>query len=176
MPVCKQCQETFPNWVVLEGTRRNVSSRKYCLTCSPYGLHNTRDFSRQPLPGAPRVCLICDREHTGKKPTCASCQVNLRRFPRKEQSVAYLGGCCTKCGYSKCIASLAFHHRDPKEKMFGIGSSVAASKPWAELQLELDKCILLCQNCHHELHWEEGSVQRDRMRSRMAARPKRPGP
>jgi hypothetical protein len=41
MPCCKKCFNTFPNWTSVGGERKNLSRRKYCLNCSPFGLHNT---------------------------------------------------------------------------------------------------------------------------------------
>ena len=42
MPKCGQCGARFPTWLVIDGRLRNLGSRKYCLTCSPRGRHNTR--------------------------------------------------------------------------------------------------------------------------------------
>lgn len=42
MPECKKCGNGFPNWVIVEGKRRNLASREYCLGCSPFGQHNTK--------------------------------------------------------------------------------------------------------------------------------------
>lgn len=69
----------------------------------------------------------------------------------KLKLVNYKGGCCSKCGYNKCSDVLQFHHLDPKEKDFNIGG-----KSWSfeKLKSEVDKCILLCANCHIELHKE----------------------
>ena len=74
------------------------------------------------------------------------------RRNRKVQAVAYLGGKCIKCGYTKSVAALDFHHRDPTKKDFGISSG--AGRSWEKLRVELDKCDLLCANCHREVHEE----------------------
>jgi hypothetical protein len=66
----------------------------------------------------------------------------------KVKAVAYLGGKCIKCGYDKCIRALGFHHRDPEMKLFRIGSG--CPKRWELIKAELDKCDLLCANCHME--------------------------
>jgi len=42
MPICANCNSVYPNTVKIEGIVRNLSSRKYCLECSPFGEHNTR--------------------------------------------------------------------------------------------------------------------------------------
>lgn len=68
----------------------------------------------------------------------------------KEKAIKYKGGKCMICGYDKSNWSLDFHHRDPNEKDFGIASSNILK--WDLLKIELDKCDLLCKNCHGELH------------------------
>ncbi len=74
----------------------------------------------------------------------------------KEQAVNYKGGMCSRCSYSKCMSALEFHHLFPETKVIGI--SVALGQGWnlEKLKSELDKCILLCSNCHRELHYLTG--------------------
>ena len=81
---------------------------------------------------------------------CAVDAVDKRRKAIKLRAIEYLGGKCLECGYSKCPAALEFHHRDPTQKDFGIGSGSALG--WGKIQTELDKCDLLCANCHREEH------------------------
>jgi 5-methylcytosine-specific restriction endonuclease McrA len=82
-----------------------------------------------------------------------------RRKALKQKSIDYLGGKCKICGYNKCHRALTFHHRNPQTKMFSITnaftSTGGASSKWIILKAELDKCDLLCQNCHSELHDKE---------------------
>jgi 5-methylcytosine-specific restriction endonuclease McrA len=79
-----------------------------------------------------------------------------RRKKVKTLAVAYKGGCCQICGYSKCIDALEFHHIDSSEKKFGIGHK-GYTRSWERVREELDKCILLCANCHREV--ESGITQ-----------------
>lgn len=72
----------------------------------------------------------------------------------KQQCVDYLGGKCCKCGYNKSLNSLHFHHLDPSTKEFGLSAS--SSKTFKSKKRELDKCILVCANCHGEIHEREG--------------------
>ena len=69
----------------------------------------------------------------------------------KKQCVDYKGGKCKRCGYDKYPEVLDFHHRDPIEKDFQI-----SDKGWSfeRLKKELDKCDLVCKNCHEEIHIE----------------------
>ncbi len=61
---------------------------------------------------------------------------------------------CAICGYNKCINSLDFHHANPNDKKFQIGKRTLGWSP-NKLVDELNKCILLCKNCHYELHDKE---------------------
>lgn len=69
----------------------------------------------------------------------------------KEMSVDYKGGKCERCGYTKCIQALEFHHLDPTQKDFGIAAS-GKTRSWDKIKIELDKCVMLCSNCHREEH------------------------
>lgn len=77
--------------------------------------------------------------------------VTKRRKDLKKALVEYKGGKCEKCGYDKCIAAMDFHHKDPKEKEFGL-SQKGLTKSLKVLKKEADKCLLLCANCHRETH------------------------
>lgn len=62
--------------------------------------------------------------------------------------------CCTICGEDH-PACLDFHHRDPNEKEMEI--STALSYGWSKerILVEIEKCDILCSNCHRKLHWDE---------------------
>lgn len=70
----------------------------------------------------------------------------------KAKAVEYKGGCCQICEYDRSNSALEFHHIDPNEKDFGISSYTNLS--WGKIKDELDKCILVCANCHREIHDE----------------------
>jgi hypothetical protein len=77
-----------------------------------------------------------------------------RKF--KLQAIEYYGGKCIRCGYSKCAAALSFHHRDRATKKYEPSWMIPrVSLTWEEKYQELDKCDLVCLNCHHEIHEEE---------------------
>jgi len=76
--------------------------------------------------------------------------VNWRKR-KKLDLIEYKGGCCEICNYKKSIRSLSFHHKDPKEKDFSISGK---SYSYERLKKEVDKCVLVCSNCHSEIHDE----------------------
>ena len=77
--------------------------------------------------------------------------VYARRKKVREMAVEYKGGKCEKCSYDRCIDALEFHHVDPSRKDFNI-SSKGYTRSWDRVKLELDKCMILCANCHREIH------------------------
>ena len=68
----------------------------------------------------------------------------------KARAVEHKGGKCQKCGYNRCLAALTFHHRDPTSKEVDWG--LLRKRSWAFIVTELEKCDLLCHNCHAETH------------------------
>lgn len=104
------------------------------------------------------VWHLCNIVLTGRKKRFCSdkCKnkffVDRRRKKIKEMSVEYLGGKCLKCGYKKCIKALEFHHIEPEHKDFNL-SKWGHTRSWERVKAELDKCILVCANCHREIHY-----------------------
>jgi hypothetical protein len=136
----------------IDGKSKVLGNRKYCLSCSPYNQHNNKRLDIESI----RVCSVCGREyeyargkgHTFQK--CNSCLVNQRKQERKAQAIEYKGSKCALCGYGRCHAALHFHHVNDEDKLFGISGKHALS--WSKIKQELDKCVLLCANCHAEVH------------------------
>ncbi len=77
--------------------------------------------------------------------------VSKRRKKLREMSIEYKGSKCTICGYKKSQRALSFHHIDPSKKEFSL-SSESLSRSWDRIKMEIDKCVLICANCHMEVH------------------------
>lgn len=71
-------------------------------------------------------------------------------------AIEYGGSKCSLCGYKRSKRALVFHHRDPSKKDFGL-SVRGLTRSWEKMLAELKKCVLLCANCHAEVH--EGVTQ-----------------
>lgn len=118
-----------------------------------------------------KVCYICKEEKDislfyirkkkeGLRPSsyCKKCQANKtcstqKRRDTKQKLIDYKGGKCEECGYNKCSAALEFHHINPDEKDFSISQvDTRSNSHFEKLKKEVDKCRLLCANCHREAH------------------------
>lgn len=144
----------------------SVSQTKVRYWLSKYNLKTSKkkksDFDKDGL----RQCDSCNqllpldnyyrRTKGDYHNVCKSCfnKSTVERQRRlKKQAVDYKGGRCESCGYDKCIAALEFHHVDPTQKDFTISRHKNKSLN-QEMKFELDKCILLCANCHAEEHYK----------------------
>jgi len=74
---------------------------------------------------------------------------------RKIELVKYKGGKCKECGYKKNFAALIFHHLIPKDKSFPLSIRELTNRSMDKLYQEVEKCVLLCSNCHAEEHWPQ---------------------
>lgn len=140
---CKKCNKKIPYKAWVLGKKRNLQRRKFCLDCSPFGSGNTSKYGKS-----------CPLKRRNLRTKNARKYQRKRRLERKRKLVILHGGECIRCGYDKCLASLEFHHRDPKEKLFSI-SEAGLQKKWEEIVDEAKKCDLLCKNCHGEDHNQE---------------------
>lgn len=78
-------------------------------------------------------------------------RANKSRRNTKKLAVDMLGGECSVCGYKKCVAALDFHHKNPEEKDF----QISHYRKREDFLKEIEKCELLCKNCHAEKHAAE---------------------
>lgn len=111
-------------------------------------------------------CVICDNNLTGRQKKYCSSKCSgksenkkyqnyvaqrARGLDRKLSLIALKGGKC-KCDYDENIAALTFHHRDPKQKKFGLDMHSLSNRSWESILEEAEKCDLLCANCHIDVH------------------------
>jgi hypothetical protein len=94
------------------------------------------------------------RGGTDLSPYCKKCSKDQsieRQRAFKKKCIEYKGGKCELCAYNRHDGALEFHHRDPTKKDFSI-SRVRLTNFNDKVTKELDKCIMLCANCHRETH------------------------
>ncbi len=108
------------------------------------------------------LCVDCGKQARPGMTQCQQCYEQQRirlkrnRQVRKRKAVQYLGGKCFDCGLQTDFMSVYdFHHKDADTKEAGITASLSNYRSWEMVQAELDKCILLCANCHRIQHERE---------------------
>jgi len=77
--------------------------------------------------------------------------VRKRRKKIRMMAVNHKGAKCEICGYDRCLDALEFHHLEKTGKDFGI-SDRGYTRSWDTILNEINKCVLLCSNCHREVH------------------------
>jgi DNA-binding transcriptional MerR regulator len=134
---------TVRHWLRQWDIERNDRRRTYLpadaprnreLHCPRHGMTTFRLDSRRSY-----RCLRCRQERVAE-----------RRRAVKRILVSEAGGCCSRCGYDRCIAALQFHHLDPATKSFTLSKN-GATQSIERAREEARKCILLCANCHAEV-------------------------
>lgn len=137
----KKSQTTIVYWLKKYGltTNKNLENEKCCPRCKNKK-NLTEFYNRRNKSGASAYCKQCTNEQTTE-----------RHLKFKTLAVEYKGGKCVKCGYKKYFGALDFHHLNPKEKEFNLGQ-FKTGELTKEVKIELDKCILVCANCHREIH------------------------
>lgn len=154
----------------------NLSTRTVRYWLKKYDLKS----NNKPGPKTTNIsgcCIFCNNPTENNKMYCSSnCKTkqsiknnpnsifntnikrNKIRTNFKQLAVNYKGGKCAVCSYSKNLAALSFHHLDPDEKEIAFSKFKASSILKKEHIKELDKCILLCENCHQEEHYRLNSL------------------
>lgn len=137
---CKDCWSGKQKSFVVHEISIN---RQRCLNCNIVSTSENSYIARKRYSS---YCKICSKSLLKQTKT------NL-----KLRCIKYKGGKCEKCGYCKNSSALAFHHLDPSAKDFNIGD-MYSTKFDVKLKQELDKCMLLCFNCHQEIHHPESVI------------------
>lgn len=114
-----------------------------------------------------KQCILCGEKFQPKKygwtrKYCYNCvpqetstfshadAITAKRRAIKKALINMKGGKCSICGYNRCIQALEFHHLDPTKKEIGLSKNL--STDFQKLKKQVEKCILVCANCHREIH------------------------
>ena len=114
-----------------------------------------------------RSCSVCEAQLSGRQTRFCSRRCKNASTNNKHQNyvsqqqrgrerrlllIQQKGGRCERCRYCRNNAALAFHHLDPAAKSFPIDLRSCSNTSWQALLDEAGKCLLLCLNCHSEIH------------------------
>ena len=147
------------------------STKKYCSIECQNAMRRQKYAERERIPkdinykGNEKICPICNNTFFPKtamanqRMCCYNCMpdgVQLTRGMFLAKIKETRGGKCIRCGYDRCIKALEFHHIDPSKKDFTISNDHFRLQEAVE---ETKKCILICSNCHKELHDNMWSIK-----------------
>lgn len=122
---------------------------KQCLICG-------QDFETIKYGGSRKYCFTCSPSYVKGDNRGRAVTITVIRHALKAELIKRKGGKCEKCGYNKCSAALEFHHLNSDEKEFNIADFTSGTNVKVEEAFkEIEKCALLCSNCHHEFHYLE---------------------
>lgn len=133
----------------IEGKRCTICKNSYPCTLDYFGKHKGNKS------GLDTFCKECRRNRNLNNFYKASDKwkaTHNRTKCIKQQRIKELkenSGGCLKCKENRYYL-LDYHHIDPSTKLFQIAQG--GSKGWEKVKNEIDKCILLCKNCHSEFH------------------------
>ena len=152
--ICKKegCNNHVPKSHVDEnGKKHNCQKRKFCLDCSPFGQHNTRNLNNKNT----GICCKCGEQSQNGRQKCFKCFFEERSVKISKKVYNIVGYDCWKCGYDKGYegkAILDFHHLNPKNKLFSLTTRELTGHAWKRVFNEMQKCVSLCCRCHREYH------------------------
>ena len=155
MRICakEKCNNPVPKYYITDdGKKHNCQKRKFCIECSPFGLHNTKNLNNKNT----GICSKCGNQSQKGKQLCYSCYFNDRLVKISKRVYDIIGYDCWYCGYDKGISGqsmLDFHHIDPKNKLFNLSTRETVGHSWNRVKEELQKCVSLCCRCHREYHY-----------------------
>jgi hypothetical protein len=131
---CEYCQEELKN---KDDKRKLRRDKKFCSQkCHDKSKYSKSSESKQKF-----------KDEYGLN------KYTLKGITKKLELIELFGGKCEKCGYDKNISAFDFHHRDPDEKKFEIKIQYLNYKDDTKILEEALKCMLLCANCHREVHY-----------------------
>lgn len=172
MKICLNCNKEFIP---------KSNNQKFC--CPECTYENRKKQKKIEVRNKIKICAKCNKPFTPKpngqtRRCCFDCVPeesystgSSLRILIKQWSLDYKGHKCEKCGYNKCDEALEFHHIEQSEKDFCI-SDRNIKLDWEEIKKELDKCILLCANCHREEHAKEHKENKEQKNAHNAKKVK----
>ena len=136
----------YPAWTT-EDDNLLIQGKQRCQTCNDIKEVECFPKTKKSRSGKRRHCISCDQTR----------QRDFRR-KRKQEIVDKAGGFCQNCGFDKHLSPLQFHHVT-KPKLFNPSVGSRKSYSLVEITTEIDKCCLLCSNCHDAFHGGELELQ-----------------
>jgi len=170
MKNCDKCNKRIPKSIWIGDKKKYTSiQRKFCFDCSPFGQHNTKNLNKKhnidengKIIYEERICPKCNKKHTKRGIVCQVCATNEKQRRRVKAVIDIAGNECKICGYNKNFSSVSFHHVIPEDKCFSLSSREISNYSWDKVTKEMRKCVMVCLNCHGEIH--AGLIKEDKIK------------
>ncbi len=143
-------KEIYPNKVHIDLIKEKLNKSRRAIQHKAARLGLSRPYTPFNKPKNPQHRNIIDKRYYEKHKREIYRRKKERKREMKEGLVKMIGGKCSACGYHKCLAALEFHHQSG-DKDSTIKKALQHYSKQKTLK-EVKKCILLCANCHRELH------------------------
>lgn len=133
MKLCTGCDTTKPTTEFNKNSKRADGLQPFCRVCTK---QQSKDYYQRNKSKVVQAVVRRNKEYVKQR---------VENYQQFKQQL-----CCLHCGEADPIC-LDFHHTDPSQKD-GIVSHMMASKPWDVVLQEIEKCLVLCSNCHRKEH------------------------
>jgi len=144
------CGRKIPYSIVIDNKRRNLKNRTKCLNCLPFGDSNN---ATSQLSEVERKKKYLERKRKNTKDFYKRNKDKIEKISiNRKQSLVNLIGGCQICGHSKPY-NMAFHHVNESTKEFEIDRR-KCQYSWSKVKPEILKCVMVCHNCHGDIHYE----------------------
>lgn len=144
MQTCTKCKNEKSNEEMRVG-------RKICKECYNNDRAIYREMNREKTRQATRNWMNKNKDEILSRRRDKYPEKKKLRDAMKQTLVNLRGGCCFVCGYKKCLSALEFHHTDPTKKDFTVSHNMK-TEITQDILNEVNKCVILCANCHREVH------------------------
>ena len=164
---CSRCESYLPLDEFDKCKPKTYGLKTWCKTCrKDYRKENSATLAQRKrqyyLDNHEEICRK-NRHRRRKNRQKINAQNKGRMVKLKQKFVELAGQKCQRCGYDEFNSGLEFHHIDPESKD-STPTKVIYSGDFDAAYSELDKCALLCRNCHQAFHadeWDATFTKRD---------------
>jgi len=153
---CKICGEEIPSSIIIDGIRRSMRNRINCVNCTPFG--KSRYITKTEEGRLKRIAAKTRRYYHNKKLQNGKDPIKIRRQKYKTTIIGFISSGCQICSYNRCFRNIVFHHL--RDKQFSLDERHFQYALQTILD-EIRKCIIVCHNCHGEIH--DGLISSERL-------------
>lgn len=157
---CADCGESDP--ACLDFHHRDDAEKEMAVTdmiTHGYG----REALREEFEKCDVLCANCHRKRHDRRPAVVDRDGDpeSNRDRLRAWSYEYRDDRgCRRCS-EDAPSCLQFHHPDPDEKSAGVGQLISDGADESEVRAEVDRCVVLCANCHRREHFDPPTDERN---------------